>query len=87
MLTESRVEEAEVYMEVERKRLVDKGYYLRRLNQAYFALHGTYATSPGFESAIGTELKAIRVKSSTLGEFVRLVGNVANPGDLPHLSD
>lgn len=87
MLTESRVEEAEVYMEVERKRLVDKGYYLRRLNQAYFALHGTYATTPGFESAIGTELKAIRAKSTTLGEFVRLVGNVANPGDLPHLSD
>jgi hypothetical protein len=53
LLSEGKVEEAEAYMERRREQLVDHGYILRRLNQAYFAFHGAYADSP--QSAAGAD--------------------------------
>ena len=41
LLAEERVLEAETYMEEERQKLVEEGHLLRRLNQAYFAFHGS----------------------------------------------
>ncbi len=87
MLADGRVEQAEAYMEAERLRLVARGFYLRRLNQAYLALHGTYADNPGFESPIGTVLKDIRSKSRSLGDFIRKVGAVSSYADFHELTE
>jgi hypothetical protein len=46
LLAEGKTDEAEDYMERRRQRLVDHGYIVRRLNQAYFAFHGAYADTP-----------------------------------------
>ncbi len=47
LLAEGRIEEAEKYMELRRRVFVENGYNIRKLNQAYFAFHGAYASEPG----------------------------------------
>ncbi|MCJ7768878.1 MAG: hypothetical protein MUO92_00130, partial [Dehalococcoidales bacterium] len=56
-LAQGEVEQAEAYMEQKRMFLASKGYYIRRLNQAYFAFYGTYAAGPISVNPIGIELK------------------------------
>jgi len=43
LLADGKVNEAEQYMETQRQSLETNGYYIRKLNQAYFAFNGTYA--------------------------------------------
>lgn len=47
LLADGAVEEAEAYMEAQRRRFVAHGYALRKLNTAYFAFHGGYQGGPG----------------------------------------
>ena len=61
---------AETYMEERRKTFVERGFPIRKLNQAYFAFHGTYAESPTSASPIGLQLRAFRDLVPTLLEFV-----------------
>ncbi|MFC1916656.1 hypothetical protein ACFLX1_00775 [Chloroflexota bacterium] len=42
-------------MEQKRQYLAEMSYHIRKLNQAYFAFHGTYADKPAFISPIGHE--------------------------------
>ena len=69
-LAEGEIEAAEAYMEAERQKLVAKGYYLRRLNQAYFAFHGSYATGPASVDPIGPWLRQLRAQHQSLRGFV-----------------
>jgi hypothetical protein len=69
-LVRGEIEQAEEFMEQKRQHLVAMGYYIRRLNQAYFAFHGTYADSPTSISPIGTELKELRARSASLKDFL-----------------
>jgi len=46
LLLQGRIEEAEKYMEHRRQFFWEHGYRIRKLNQAYFALHGSYAAAP-----------------------------------------
>jgi hypothetical protein len=69
-LSRGQVEEAEKYMQEKRDYLVSQGYYIRKLNQAYFAFHGTYADSPTSIDPIGTEMKQLRTTSPSLKEFL-----------------
>ena len=71
LLAEGRVEDAEAYMEERRRLFVDNGYQIRKLNQAYFAFHGTYAASPASVSPIGGEVQRLRDTSDSLGDFIR----------------
>lgn len=74
LLAEGKIEEAEIYMEAERLKLVEKGYNLRKLNQAYFAFHGSYALSPASVDPTGSQLRQLRAKSPSLKAFVDRVG-------------
>jgi len=47
LLEQGEIEQAEAYMEARRVFFWDRGYRIRRLNQAYFAFHGAYADEPG----------------------------------------
>ena len=71
LLGQGTVEEAENYMEERRKLFVDNGFHIRKLNQAYFAFHGTYAASPASVSPIGDEVDRLRSMTDSVGEFVR----------------
>ena len=82
LLNEGRVDEAEAYMESRRKVLVENGYDIRKLNQAYFAFHGSYAVGPAATDPIGAKLRALRLRSGTLAEFVRTVATFTSASDL-----
>jgi hypothetical protein len=76
------IEAAEEFMYQKRQDLETQGYYIRKLNQAYFAWHGTYANEPGFVNPIGEELIRLRTTSSSLAEFLEAVERMTNSQDL-----
>ncbi len=69
-LRDGRIEDAERLMEEKRRYLAANGYYIRKLNQAYFAFHGSYAGSAGSIDPIGPKLDALRSRSESLAAFV-----------------
>ncbi len=81
-LARGEIEQAEEFMEQKRQYLAENGYYIRKLNQAYFAFHGAYADSPTSISPIGTELKELRSRSVSLREFLDAVTGMASREDL-----
>jgi len=87
LLQNGQVEEAERYMEEKRLQLASHGYYIRKLNQAYFAFYGTYASSPGSVSPIGSGLKALRQKSDSLKSFVEQISSMTDADEIIEASD
>ncbi|HEY78868.1 MAG TPA: hypothetical protein G4O09_07130 [Dehalococcoidia bacterium] len=73
---------AEQFMEERRQYLAGKGYYLRKLNQAYFAFYGTYADSPTSISPIGLELKKLREQSASVKDFLGRAATLTSREDL-----
>lgn len=73
LLVDGLIEEAESYMEGRRVELLDHGYVIRKINQAYFAFHGTYAESPSSTSPIARYLWDLREQVDTVGELVKLL--------------
>jgi hypothetical protein len=59
-LAAGRVEDAEEYMQIRRLLFQENGYPIRKLNQAYFAFHGSYGGSPAASSPIGPKLQQLR---------------------------
>ena len=78
LLAQGRVEEAERYMEERRQLFVANGFHIRKLNQAFFAFHGTYADNPASISPIDDQLREFRSFFPTLGEFIRTLAGVAS---------
>lgn len=80
MLKEGKVADAQIYMEERRKLFVEHGHALRKLNQAYFAFYGSYATGGGVGAAnpIGGELKRLRRDSGNLKTFLERISTVSN---------
>jgi hypothetical protein len=73
LLAAGKIEEAETYMEERRRVFVEHGYTgLRKLNQAYFAFHGAYNTSPGAggEDPVGPAVVKLREQSPSLKAFL-----------------
>lgn len=82
LLAEGKIEAAEAYMEERRLLMVAHGYRIRKLNQAFFAFHGAYATSPASISPIHQELQELRRRSRSLGEFLRTVAQFGSHQEL-----
>jgi hypothetical protein len=81
-LAQGEIEQAEEFMERKRQYLATKGYYIRKLNQAYFAFYGTYADRPTSISPIGVELKELRSRSDSLKDFLNTVAVMTSRQDL-----
>ncbi len=77
-LAQGEIELAEDFMEQKRRYLADNGYYIRKLNQAYFAFHGTYADSPTSISPIGAELAKLREQSASLKDFLNRASTLSS---------
>ena len=76
LLAQGKIAEAEAYMEQRRQIFVENGYYIRRLNQAYFAFYGAYADVPGGaagEDPVGPAVRALRARSTSLADFVNRI--------------
>ena len=78
LLADGLIEEAEAYMEERRQFFVEHGFSIRKLNQAYFAFHGTYAESPASVSPIAGELRKLREAAGNLRSFIYLVSAVSS---------
>jgi hypothetical protein len=82
LLADGKIDDAERLMEQKRQEFVANGYYIRRINQAYFAFHGSYADSPGSIDPIGPKLDQLRRKSATLEQFIETVRDFQSQSDL-----
>ncbi|MBI1885846.1 MAG: hypothetical protein HYS09_05995 [Chloroflexi bacterium] len=82
LLADGRVVRAERLMEAKRRLFVSKGVYIRKINQAYFAFSGSYADSPASIDPIGPKLQALREKTGSVGEFVRVAARITSVEEL-----
>lgn len=73
---------AEEYMEERRLLFAENGYQLRKLNQAYFAFHGSYATSGASISPIGSYVEELRKCSLSLKDFLDVASGFGDYEDL-----
>jgi len=87
MLAQGQVEAAEALMAAKRDEFQTKGFFIRRLNQAYFAFHGFYADSPGSIDPIGPKLQTLLERAGSPGEFVRRASGLTTRTDLDALLD
>lgn len=87
LLAQGKIDEAERYMEQRRQVFVQNGYFIRKLNQAYFAFHGAYNADPGGSPAagkdpVGPAVQQMRDRSASLGDFLRSMATVQDFEDL-----
>ena len=85
LLAAGRVEEAERLMDEKRDEFEGNGVYIRRINQAYFALYGSYADTPSSIDPIGPKLQRLREQAGSAVEFVRLARGLDSEAALDRL--
>jgi len=78
LLADKEIEEAETYMETRRLFFWENGYLIRKLNQAYFAFHGSYAAAPGGAADaegvdLGAQLRELKANAPSYAAFMREV--------------
>jgi hypothetical protein len=82
LLQQGLIDDAELLMEDRRRYFAEQGYYIRRINQAYFAFHGSYADTPGSIDPIGPKLQELRADSDTLEQFIETAREFRSAADL-----
>lgn len=85
LLAEGRVRSAEDYMEERRLVFWERGYHIRRLNQAYFAFHGSYADEPGGaagEDPVGAAVRELWRQSASPAKFLLSIAGMDSQEDL-----
>ena len=78
ILAEGDIEGAESYMDERRIELQEHRYFIRKINQAYFAFNGTYGDSPASVSPIGDQVDELRSLVSDVGEMLRLTRGISS---------
>ena len=77
LLQTGQIDQAEAFMENKRLFLESKGYPIRKLNQAYFAFHGTYTDHPAAISDTFDKLVKLQERYPSLREFIWAVSGVS----------
>jgi hypothetical protein len=87
LLAGGEIVAAENYMEARRQTFVENGYWIRKLNQAYFAFHGAYADEPGAagEDPVGPAVRKFRAQSPDLYTFVLRISRITTLAELQML--
>jgi hypothetical protein len=82
LLADGRIDEAERLMEEKRQFLAENGHYIRRLNQAYFAFHGSYGDTAASIDPIGPKLETLRERTGSVTAFVEAARELRSEGEL-----
>jgi hypothetical protein len=82
LLAAGKVEDAERVMEERRQEFVANGYYIRRINQAYFAFYGSYADTPASSDPIGPKMQRLRDASPSVKAFLERARSLTSEGQL-----
>ncbi len=85
LLNEGKVADAETLMDQKRDEFAAHGYYIRKLNQAYFAFHGSYATTSSSIDPIGPKMQQLFQDAGSEGEFLRRVRVITTQAELDQL--
>jgi hypothetical protein len=85
LLSEGKISEAEALMDEKRKFLAENGFYIRKINQAYFAFNGLYGDTPASSSPIGPKMLELQRLSPSLGDFIRSVAEITSEEELDRL--
>jgi hypothetical protein len=85
MLAAGEIDEAEALMDRKRDEFEAEGYFIRRLNQAYFAFYGFYADTPASIDPIGPKIEILLEDAGSVGEFVRRASAITTRDDLDEL--
>ncbi len=85
LLAEGRVTEAEALMEERRLYLEAHGVAIRKINQAYFAFYGSYASLPQSSDPIGPKVERVWEETGDLRLFLSLVREVQSEEELDTL--
>jgi hypothetical protein len=87
LLAHGYVDDAERFMEERRQFFWEKGYRIRKLNQAYFAFYGAYADQPGGAAGtdpVGEAVRSLRAESPTLADFIKRIAWMSTFDQLQH---
>jgi hypothetical protein len=79
-----QLDQAEAYMRNRRDELQAHGYTIRKLNQAYFALYGSYGEGPAASprNPIPELLRRLRADSGSLADFMFRVRGITSVAEL-----
>jgi hypothetical protein len=72
-------------MEVRRRVMWDNGYQIRKLNQAYFAFYGAYASAGGGAAGsdpVGGAVKLLQRRSASIADFVNTMATFSTYEEL-----
>jgi hypothetical protein len=78
ILAAGDIEGAESYMDDRRIELQEHRFFIRKINQAYFAFNGTYGDSPSSVSPIGHQVDELRSLVSDVGDMLRLTREISS---------
>ncbi len=81
LLAQGKIDGAETLMEARRRVMWDHGYQIRKLNQAYFAFYGAYASAGGGAAGsdpVGGAVKLLRRRSASIAEFVNTMATFSS---------
>ena len=84
LLAQGKIDEAEQYMEAQRRVLASHGYAIRKLNQAYFAFYGGYQNEPGAGGTdpIGPAVEELRTLSPDLLAWLQTMRGITTRDQL-----
>jgi hypothetical protein len=85
LLSEGKIAEAEALMDAKRDEFERNGFYVRTINQAYFAFRGSYATGSGSIDPLGPNLEAVFEQSGSAGDFLQLISGVTTRSEVEAL--
>ena len=84
-LAAGQVENAESYMEESRQMLISHGYFIRKLNQAYFAFYGSYTYSETSVDPLGDQIRQLRKDSPSLQAYIQTASRLTSRQQLQGL--
>ncbi len=90
MLAEGKIGQAEAYMEARRLVFWEHGYHIRKINQAYFAFYGAYASSYSGQAGadpVGAAVRELRAESPSLAAFLHKIAWVTSFSQLEKLTN
>jgi hypothetical protein len=85
LLAAGDIEAAEALMEQRRQELAEQGVVYRRINQAFFAFSGVYATGPGGVDPIGANTLRLLEQEGGVGPFLHAASRLTSASDLDRL--
>ncbi len=82
LLPAGQIEAAEALMEKRRLELAAQDVVFRRINQAFFAARGIYATSPGAVDPTGEQVRTLLEQAGGVGTFLRTAAGFTSAAQL-----